>query len=65
MLVNLNDGDSVAITISGDTRTYGPDAVKVRRDETSARGGEKFRYLTIIVPLHDGEFPETAGHVTG
>lgn len=63
MRVDLKLGDSVAVTLDGDARTYGPGQAHVTRDETSTRGGDKARFLTIVIPLRDGEFPETTEHM--
>lgn len=64
MYVNLGPADYVEVSVSGETYRYGPGAAKVQREDTATRdNGARYRYLNIVIPLADGEFPETTGHI--
>ena len=54
----MQPADKVAVTLNGVTAEYNPSQARVSVDDTSDRGGTKHRFMTIVIPLVDGEFPE-------
>lgn len=65
MYVPLNPEDHIEVSIGGEVHRYGADrVVKMQREETATRdNGVRYRYLNIVIPLTDGEFPETTDHI--
>ena len=61
---DMKPGDSLTLTLNGETHVFGPDRVRVSVVETSARERGPVRYALITVPLGE-EFPEDVGHATG
>jgi hypothetical protein len=53
---DLNNGDSVTVTLGGVTHEFPADRVRVSVDDTRA-AGKVTRFATIVVTLAD-EFPE-------
>jgi ribosomal protein S5 len=54
----LREGDKVTVTLSGETREFGPDHVSIQVVETKTRAGETFRFAMLTVLLEPGVFPE-------
>jgi hypothetical protein len=62
---DLLESDGVVLTLGGVTHEFPHDAIKVQVDDTSAKGGTKYRYATVVIQLVAGEFPENTAHITG
>ena len=65
MYIKTLPDDYVEVAIGAEVHRFdSTKVVKVQRDETATRdNGTKYRFLTIVIPLADGEFPETTSHI--
>lgn len=61
MLRQMKPVDGVTLTLNGETHEF--ENATVRVEETSTRGGDKYRYATVTIPLKAGEFPEDVSHM--